>query len=198
MKSEEHSMKVIIAGSRQIEDYDALKALIEDTDWPIEEVVSGGCRGVDVMGERWAEENGIPVKVFAADWARWGREAGELRNREMAAYADGLILLWDGKSPGASCMLREASKAGIRVRHHVWGMDLHDLSAQEDAVMEHIWEGKGRLMFRHSHWEWETAGTDAPPVTQDVVAGLIEKGLLAEATLTVLEPVHERGQSRFA
>jgi hypothetical protein len=48
-------MKTIIAGSRQIEDFDALSKTIEDAGWDIDEVVSGTCRGVDVMGEEWAQ-----------------------------------------------------------------------------------------------------------------------------------------------
>jgi len=109
-------MKVIIAGSRQITDAAAFDALIESTGWDIEEVVSGGCRGVDILGEEWAQKRGIPVRAFAADWARYGREAGELRNRALAPYAAGLILLWDAKSPGASCMLWESAKAEITMR----------------------------------------------------------------------------------
>lgn len=178
--------KVIIAGSRQIEDYDALKALIETVGWDIGEVVSGGCRGVDTMGEQWAAEHGVPVRPFVADWAHHGREAGELRNREMAHYADALILLWDAKSPGASCMLREAAKAGIPVRHQVYGFDIASIDATEQAILDYYWSGKGRLVFGHSHWEWETADEDAPVIAQEAVSALINKGLLEEATLTVL------------
>lgn len=191
-------MKVIIAGSRQIEDYDTLLALIEDTGWDIEEVVSGGCRGVDKMGERWAEERGIPVNVFNADWGQYGREAGELRNRDMAEYADGLILFWDGKSPGAGCMLREAAKAEIQIRHHVLGTNLRDMAEPERELLDYIWEGKGRLVYGHSHWEWEVADKDAPAVLQEAVEGLISKGVLQPATLTVLQPAKSASQSRFA
>lgn len=191
-------MKVIIAGSRHIIDDEALKALIESTGWDIEEVVSGGCRGVDVMGEQWAQEQGIPVRTFNADWARFGREAGELRNREMAEYADGLILLWDAKSPGASCMMREAAKAGIPIRHHVYGLDIADVSAVEQAILDYYWSGKGRLVFQHSHWEWETADVDAPTVSQEAVNALINQGLLEEATLTVLRQPHSKMHSTLA
>ena len=55
-------MKVIIAGSRTINDYDALKNFVESVNWSIEEVVSGGCRGVDILGEQWAENNNVPKK----------------------------------------------------------------------------------------------------------------------------------------
>ena len=191
-------MKVIIAGSRTITDSDTLGALIDTVGWDITEVVSGGCRGVDEMGEDWAKARDIPVKQFVADWAHYGREAGELRNREMAHYAEGLILLWDGKSPGASCMLRESARAGIDIRHQVYGVDLSEMHEQEKSILEYIWSGSGRLIFAHSHWEWETANENAPHVTEEAVHALVEQGMLEQSTLTVLQPVRDKRHSKFA
>lgn len=179
-------MKVIIAGSRHINDKQALVSLIEHSGWDITEVVSGGCRGVDVLGEEWAAEHNIPVRTFAADWARYGREAGEFRNREMAEYADGLILLWDAKSAGSSCMLREASKAGIQIHHRVDGLNIEDMGTVEQEILDYTLSGKGRLVYQHNHWGWESAAADAPAICQETVSGLIQQGLLEEANLTVL------------
>ncbi|WP_085902158.1 SLOG family protein [Kiloniella majae] len=191
-------MKVIIAGSRTINDYNALESFVEGVDWPIEEVVSGGCRGVDTLGEQWAKKNDISKKVLHADWVKYGREAGELRNREMANYADGLILLWDGKSPGASCMLREAAKAGIKIHHQIYGFDWQEMEQAEKTILDYYWSGKGRLVFQHSHWEWEIASPDAPAIPQEAINGLIEQGFLKEDTITVLKPVREDYHSKFA
>lgn len=111
-------MKCIIAGSRDIRDYHYLVGCIYQVKWSfkIAEVVSGGALGVDRMGERWANENGKPVKYFEADWDEYGRSAGPIRNQEMAEYADALILLWHGdrdKSPGSFDMLTKAIAAGL-------------------------------------------------------------------------------------
>lgn len=180
-------MKIIIAGSRQISDYAALKAVIEDAGWSIDEVVSGGCHGVDLMGEQWARENGIAVKSFMADWARYGRQAGELRNRKMAEYADGLILLWDGKSPGASSMLRESRAAGIRVHTQIYGLDMGTLETSEQAILEHYWHRGGRLVNTGDYWAWETASESAPDINIHAINALIRRGLLEEHVLRVLE-----------
>ena len=67
-------MKVIIAGSRDCEDYVSLLVAIHLSHFEITEVVSGCARGADKMGERWAEEHGIPVKRFPADWNKYGKK----------------------------------------------------------------------------------------------------------------------------
>ncbi|WP_419904288.1 SLOG family protein [Kiloniella sp.] len=191
-------MKVIIAGSRTIDDYDALVTFVESIGWPIEEVVSGGCRGVDELGERWAESKSIPKKVLHADWAKYGREAGELRNRDMAAYAEGLILLWDGKSPGASCMLRESAKAGIIIHHQIYSLDWKEIEQSEKAILDYYWAGKGRLVYQHNHWEWEVVDPEAPVIPQEAIHGLIERGFLEEETITILRSTREGHHSKFA
>lgn len=106
-------MKVVIAGSRGIEDYNLLIKLIKFTNLNITEVVSGGARGVDKLGEKYAKENNIPVKLFEANWGDFGKRAGVIRNREMARYAEALIYLWDGKSSGTKNMIEEARIRGL-------------------------------------------------------------------------------------
>lgn len=187
-------MRVIIAGSREITDYPVLLELIESSEWDITEVVSGGCRGVDYMGESWARDKGIPVKLFAADWAAYGRLAGEIRNQEMARYADALILLWDGKSPGASCMLRESSKEGIQTHIQIYGMDLDKLQQSERAILDYCWKGKGRIIMKGGHWDWEEVSTLAPELHPDIINSLIQKGVLEEQELRVLLPHSERAK----
>lgn len=106
-------MKVIIAGGRDItiqELVDETVAEFQATIGEITEVVCGGATGVDTLGKRWAESRRIPVKTFPAEWNKHGAAAGPIRNREMAKYADALILVWDGKSRGSASMKREAQR----------------------------------------------------------------------------------------
>ena len=103
-------MKVIIAGSRSIKDYQRVKSVIESSPFfgKITEVVSGKADGVDTLGEQWAKENGIPIKSFPVtneDWEKYGKPlAARKRNNDMGEYADALILVWDGKSGGSRHM----------------------------------------------------------------------------------------------
>jgi hypothetical protein len=111
-------MKTIIAGGRDFNNYEyfkaALKFLFQNT-MPTE-IVSGGANGADKMGERYAAEKGIPLKVFPADWNAHGKAAGPIRNEQMALYADALVAFWDGSSKGTKSMIDLARKNGLKVR----------------------------------------------------------------------------------
>lgn len=109
------AMKTIIAGSRGIENYNTIAEAVNKSGFNITEVVSGTARGVDKLGEEWANKNGIPVKRFPAKWDMHGKRAGYLRNEEMAKYADALIAVWDGKSKGTKHMIDTAKNMGLKV-----------------------------------------------------------------------------------
>ena len=103
-------MKVIIAGSRTIEDYEYVKDVIKRSNFTITEVVCGkASRGVDALGERYAIENDIPVKPFYANWKKFGKAAGMMRNNDMADYAEAIIAIWDGSSRGTKDMIKKSS-----------------------------------------------------------------------------------------
>ncbi len=103
-------MKVIIAGSRTITDYSEVEQAVRRSGFAITEVVCGMARGVDRLGEAWAYNHGVPLKPFHAMWrtkdGEYDRSAGMQRNERMADYADALIAIWDGESPGTKHMMR--------------------------------------------------------------------------------------------
>lgn len=99
-------MKTIICGSRGIINGGfVFKALNEITEIDITEVVSGGCRGVDAIGEKWADMKKLPIRIFNAEWSRFGKAAGPIRNSDMGFYADCCIAFWDMKSSGTGNMI---------------------------------------------------------------------------------------------
>ncbi len=118
-------MKVIIAGSRQIKDFGAIvDAMLDAAHYGIfaAEVVSGAASGVDQLGERWADQAGVPIKRFPAYWKTHGKRAGPIRNKQMAEYGNALVAIWDGESKGTRHMIEAAKAAGMpilifKVRH---------------------------------------------------------------------------------
>jgi len=93
-------MRVVIAGSRSIKNYDYLIFAIKQANIHIDELVSGGAHGIDTLAEHWATENEISIKRFLPDWDTHGKSAGPIRNQEMAEYCHAAIIIWDGSSKG--------------------------------------------------------------------------------------------------
>lgn len=109
------NMKIIVAGSRNIVDYDFVVKCIIDSSFKITELISGGCRGVDLLAEKWATQNNIIITRFNAKWNVYGKMAGPIRNSEMVNYADGLIAIWDGISRGTKNIIELAKNKNIPV-----------------------------------------------------------------------------------
>ena len=118
--------RIIIAGSRKFQDYNLLKKevcnilnLYNATDNI--EIVVGGAEGADKLGEKLAKEIGLNYKVFNADWNGLGKNAGFIRNAEMAKYASEndyegiLIAFWNGTSRGTKHMIDLAKENGLEV-----------------------------------------------------------------------------------
>lgn len=108
-------MKVIIAGSRDFTNYQFLLDSIYKLDYSEwTEIVSGGAKGADALGEQFAQTHNLSLKVFPADWNKLGNAAGPIRNKQMAEYADALVAFWDGKSKGTKNMIETARKLGLK------------------------------------------------------------------------------------
>lgn len=106
-------MKLIIAGGRTYSFTQADRDFLDTLKDEITVVVSGGQRGADKAGERWALANWINTVTFPARWDLYGPKAGPLRNAAMAAYADAVVLFPGGK--GTESMYNEAKKRGIKI-----------------------------------------------------------------------------------
>lgn len=103
-------MRTIIAGSRDFSDYALLSQTLDGfKGLEISEIVSGGANGTDALGEKYANEKDIALKVFPADWTL-GKGAGHMRNAEMALYTDTAIIFWDSESKGTKNMIEQMKK----------------------------------------------------------------------------------------
>ena len=111
-------MRIIIAGSRYFDDYVFLEEQVNDiliTEFILPtEFISGGAPGVDTLGEQYAKKHGWNVKRFPADWNKYGRAAGPIRNRQMAEYGD-ILIAFDAGGNGTKSMIQEMRKARKKV-----------------------------------------------------------------------------------
>ena len=112
------SFQVIIAGGRDFTDYRLLcqKCDIFFRDKTPTAIISGMARGADSLGVQYAQEHGIHVMQFPADWAGLGKRAGMVRNLQMLDVADAVVAFWNGVSRGTGHMVSEAQKRGLPLR----------------------------------------------------------------------------------
>ena len=113
--------KTIIAGGRDFMDYNLLKEkvnkILQEKKVTHKIVIISGCaRGADTLGLRYASENAFDVEEYPADWDKYGKKAGYMRNVEMAKNADALIAFWDGKSKGTKHMIDIATERNLPIR----------------------------------------------------------------------------------
>lgn len=102
-----NTLYLLVVGSRGFLDYNLLKDTLDnirDKNNNIS-IVSGGAAGADSLAERYANENNIPIEIFRANWNKYGRSAGYIRNEEMHKYISTkenrmCIAFWDGQSRG--------------------------------------------------------------------------------------------------
>lgn len=113
--------RIVVAGSRNYKNYEEAKAYISVCISKIKEnhtliFLSGCCKGADLLGEKFALENGYKIERHPALWEKYGRKAGPIRNKTMAEKADCVICFWDGKSFGTKSMIYYAKKFNKKIR----------------------------------------------------------------------------------
>ena len=86
-------MKLIIAGSRTFADYQRLCQVLAPDRHRITQVITGGARGADQLGYRWAWKHAVRHQLFRANWEQFGKTAGVRRNHQMAQAGDLLLAL---------------------------------------------------------------------------------------------------------
>ena len=89
-------MKLLIAGSRSITDFDLAPHIPDDVD----EIISGGANGIDTLAEKYADEHRISKHIIRPKYHLYKKSAPIKRNKEMVVLADAVLVIWDGESNG--------------------------------------------------------------------------------------------------
>ena len=104
-------MKLLIAGSRSITDFDLNGHISDDVDL----IISGGAKGIDTLAEQYADKNGIQKLIIRPKYEKYGKAAPIRRNEEMVDISDAVLAIWDGKSRGTAYTLEYAREKGKRI-----------------------------------------------------------------------------------
>ena len=109
-------MRLSIVGGRDFNDYALLANTIFNSLCPLDfitEIISGGAKGADTLGANFAENNDIPLKVFPAEWDKYGKSAGFIRNQQIVNACDIVLVFWDGISKGTADTISKAKIAKV-------------------------------------------------------------------------------------
>lgn len=126
--------RIIVCGGRHFNDYEHLKRnitnFLQQRQIAIKnvEIVSGHCQGADTLGEQYAKEYGMKLTVFPADWGRYKRNAGPIRNKQMIDYIiqtknKAVIAFVSENSKGTKQTVLLAKRAGIFVVETHYSID---------------------------------------------------------------------------
>ncbi|MBQ7606414.1 MAG: DUF2493 domain-containing protein [Desulfovibrionaceae bacterium] len=106
-----NKLNICIAGSHSFENYVILSNIVNEIASGLDKFaltfISGNARGADSLDERYAKEHGFDLEIYPANWKKYGKEAGFIRNNKMASISDVLIAFWDGKSHGTNDMIKK-------------------------------------------------------------------------------------------
>jgi len=117
-------VRLIIAGGRDYQLTTEDQLFLESLLPRITCVVSGGARGADAAGERFAKHFGLPLRQFPAQWDKYGKSAGYRRNEQMAEFADAMVVFPGGR--GSQHMVDIGTNKGLEhivAPHHCQASD---------------------------------------------------------------------------
>ena len=110
---EQSYMVIGIVGGRDFDDYSLLTTTMNEYVDKVHLIVSGGAKGADSLGERWAKENNKKTLIFKPEWEKYGKSAGFIRNQEIVKNSDFVLAFWDGKSKGTKSSIDLCKKNEI-------------------------------------------------------------------------------------
>ena len=99
-------MKLLIAGSRNITEFNLSPYIPKDTDL----IISGGAKGIDEIAELYADKHRISKLIVRPKYTLYSKAAPLKRNEEMINLADKILIVWDGKSKGTEYTINYAKK----------------------------------------------------------------------------------------
>jgi len=109
--------RIVVTGGRDFSDAAMVGKALEavKAKHGISELIHGGAKGADSLCATWAKSTGIPVHLFRADWDKFGKRAGHIRNQQMIdeGKPDAAIAFPGGR--GTADMVRRCISAGLPV-----------------------------------------------------------------------------------
>jgi hypothetical protein len=110
-------MKVLVCGSRRFTDAPMIEKRMAQL--PLgTHIITGGAKGADTIAAITASMLGLSCEVIKAEWGKYGRVAGIIRNTKMIEQKPNLVLAFlknEEPNIGTLNTIQQAEKANIPV-----------------------------------------------------------------------------------
>lgn len=108
-------MRILVCGGRDYEDFVAVDKKLEEFEKESLVIIHGDADGADTLAGDWAHMNYVSCWKFPANWSKYPKAAGPIRNKKM--LVDGkpdLVIAFPG-GKGTANMIKQAQEAGVPV-----------------------------------------------------------------------------------
>lgn len=136
-------MKLLVSGSREFSDFALTRRWLQALLLPGDILIHGAARGADTAAAVVALEMGIECIPYPADWDKYGKKAGPIRNQQMleAEHPDLVLAFPLHGSRGTWDMMDRAIKAKVHViegNHGWWSYRLERTESQGGNLREYV------------------------------------------------------------
>lgn len=111
-------MKVLVCGDGNWNDFDIIRQELSNFNSDTI-IIHGAAKGADSISGYIADELGFEIKTYPAEWNKYGKAAGPIRNKKMLDERPDLVLAFHSNiqsSKGTKHMIKIAKNAGVNVK----------------------------------------------------------------------------------
>ncbi len=159
-------MKIGIVGSRGFDSYELVKQTMNEYVETVDTIVSGGAKGADSLGEKWAKEYGKKTLIYKPEWDKYGKRAGFIRNEDIVKNSDFVLAFWDGKSRGTKSSIDLCEKYKIPVKIINYKMDLNKVAQEIRDIISQRQKELGLSFEEERHLYTMNGRSDWPSVSK--------------------------------
>jgi hypothetical protein len=111
-------MRVLVCGGRDFSDCGLVWNILDDLAKieVVDCVIEGDARGADRIAGAWAKRRRVDLRLFPADWIKYGKAAGPIRNQKMLDVGKPTLVIAFPGGVGTADMVHRAKAAGVPVQ----------------------------------------------------------------------------------
>lgn len=110
--------RLLVCGGRDFNDRARLFGKLDDLlieRGGFDVIIQGGAKGADTLARVWAIERGVPVQQYTADWDKYAKAAGPIRNQQMLEEGKPTLVVAFPGGRGTQDMITRSRRRRIEI-----------------------------------------------------------------------------------